>query len=148
MATRTKTAAREELRVALAELFAARRRLHGRDQRHGGITFAQMALLRVLADEGGEVPASRLAARADITPTSVTQMVDGLVKHGLVERVRSEEDRRVVFVRLTPAGREAFERQRAMYEERTREAVADMTVDEVDQAAKVLRRVARMLDDL
>jgi DNA-binding MarR family transcriptional regulator len=147
--SRTRTEARDDLRSALAELFAAQRRLRGRDAQHkDGITYAQMGLLRVLADADGELAASRLAALAGMTPTSVTQMVDGLARHGLAERVRSDEDRRVVFVRLTPAGRDAYARQRAAYEQRTREALADMSAEELAQAAEVLRRVARMLDGL
>jgi MarR family transcriptional regulator, organic hydroperoxide resistance regulator len=149
MPTRTKTEAREDLRVALGELFAAQRRLRGRDaQNKDGLTHAQLHLLRVLEEKGGDLPASRLAACADLTPTTVTQMVDGLAKHGLVERVRSEEDRRMVFIRLTEAGREAYRRQRAIYEERSQELLADMSAEELDQAARVLRRVARMLDGL
>jgi DNA-binding MarR family transcriptional regulator len=147
--TRTYDDARNDLRLALGELFAAQRRLRGRDaQQKEGLTYAQMHLLRVLAEQGGELPASRLAACADLTPTSVTQMVDGLAKEELVERVRSEEDRRVVFIRLTPAGRKRYERQRAIYEERAGELLADMSAEELDQAVEVLRRVARMIDGL
>ena len=149
MPTRTKADARTEFDEALAELFAARRRLLGRvAQRKDEVTHAQMALLRRLESEGGELAASRLAVLAGLTPTSVTQMVDGLAKHGLVERVRSEEDRRVVFIRLTPAGRVAYERQREAYEQRSAELLADMSAEEFDEAAKVLRRVARLLDGL
>jgi MarR family transcriptional regulator, organic hydroperoxide resistance regulator len=149
MPTRTRTDALEDLRMALGELFAAQRRLRGRDARNkDGLTHAQLHLLRVLDEKGGELPASRLAESADLTPTTVTQMVDGLAKHELVERVRSDEDRRMVFIRLTEAGRQACQRQRAIYEARTRELLADATAEELDQAARVLRRVARMLDGL
>jgi DNA-binding MarR family transcriptional regulator len=147
--TRTYEDARNDLRLALAELFAAQRRLRGRDaQQKDGLTYAQLHLLRVLAEQGGELPASRLAACADITPTTVTQMVDGLARRDLVERVRSEEDRRVVFIRLTPAGRERYKRQRAIYDDRARELLADMSAEELDQAGEVLRRIARMIDGL
>lgn len=147
--TRTYEDARNDLRLALAELFAAQRRLRGRDaQQKDGLTYAQLHLLRVLAEQGGELPASRLAACADITPTTVTQMVDGLARQDLVERVRSEEDRRVVFIRLTPAGRERYKRQRAIYDDRARELLADMSAEELDQAGEVLRRIARMIDGL
>ena len=147
--TRSKTAALEDLRLALGELFGAQRRLRGRDAANkDSLTHAQMHLLGVLFDKGGELAASRLAACAELTPTTVTQMVDPLEKHGLVERVRSAEDRRVVFVRLTAAGREAVERKRAVYEERWRELLADAGPEELDQAADVLRRVARLIDGI
>jgi DNA-binding MarR family transcriptional regulator len=141
--------AREGLRHALGDLLAAQRRLRGRDaQKKDGLTHAQFHLLRVLAEQGGELAASKLAARADLTPTTVTQMVDPMVEHGLVERLRSEEDRRVVFIRLTADGRELCERKRAAHEERWRELLTDVGADELDQAAEVLRRVAGLIDGL
>jgi DNA-binding MarR family transcriptional regulator len=148
-ADRRTTDAREGLRQAMGELFAAQRRLRGRDaQKKDGLTHAQLHLLRTLDDQGGELPASRLASCADITPTTVTQMVDPMVRHGLVERVRSEEDRRLVFVRLTPAGREVVDRKRAEYDRRWREQLVDVGAEELDQAAAVLRRVAQIIDGL
>lgn len=145
---RTRTEARNDLQQALAELFAARRRLRGRDAQQGGITHAQMHVLHVFVRERDDVPASRLAARADLTPATVTQMVDGLAKYGLVERVRCEADRRVVFIRLTAAGRELYQRRRVRYEQRSQALLADMSAQELDRAAEVLRRLARMLDGL
>jgi DNA-binding MarR family transcriptional regulator len=145
----TRTEGRNELRRALAELFAAQRRLRGRDAlQKTGITHAQMHLLRVLTEQDEELSASRLAASADLTATSVTQMVDGLESQGLVGRVRSAADRRVVFIRLTPAGREAVEEHLAVYDQRTKELLSDMSADELVNAAAVLRRIASMLDGL
>ncbi len=56
---------------------------------------------------GGGGRAGQLAKAADLTPASVTAMLDGLEQRGMVQRRRSEQDRRVVFVSLTPAGRGA-----------------------------------------
>jgi DNA-binding MarR family transcriptional regulator len=51
----------------------------------------------------------QLAEAQSITPSSATQLVDRLVKVGLVERLREDEDRRLVRVQLTGAARERFE---------------------------------------
>src|SRR2546421_2223056 len=40
-----------------------------------------------------------------VSPASMTQMLDRLADAGLVERVRSDNDRRIVAARLTDAGR-------------------------------------------
>jgi DNA-binding IclR family transcriptional regulator len=42
-----------------------------------------------------------LALAADLAPATVTQMLDSLEAAGLVERVRSQRDRRVVLIPLT-----------------------------------------------
>jgi DNA-binding MarR family transcriptional regulator len=142
-ATRAEVAV--ELREAVQAFTAAQRRLRGRDVKAGGLSFAQFHLLRRLA-EVDELPASRLAVEADLTPASVTQAVDHLAELGYVERVRSETDRRVVLNRLTPTGREVFEAKRAAFEERWKDALADLSADQLGQAAQVLRRMAEVLD--
>jgi len=48
--------------------------------------------------------AIELAREMDIDAGAVTRMLDRLEGKGLLERVRSEADRRVVHLRLTPSG--------------------------------------------
>ena len=50
---------------------------------------------------------SSIAGDLDIDPATVVRTVDSLEKRGLVERRRSREDRRQVFVEFTDAGRAA-----------------------------------------
>jgi DNA-binding MarR family transcriptional regulator len=136
-----------ELREAVQAFTAAQRRLRGRDAKAGGLSFAQFHLMRCLA-EVDESPASKLAAGANLSPASATQALDHLAELGLVERVRSDTDRRVVLNRLTPAGREVFATKRAELEERWQEALADLSADQLGQAAQVLRRMAEVLDGI
>jgi DNA-binding MarR family transcriptional regulator len=146
MATTVREEAAVELREAVTTFAAAQRRMRSRDTRRGGgLSFAQWHLLRSLAQRD-ELPAGKLAAGADLTPASVTQMLDHLAELGLVERVRSDVDRRVVLNRLTPAGREHFERKQAEIEERWNEALSDLSPAQLGQAAQVLRRMAEVLD--
>lgn len=62
---------------------------------------------------------SDIAERMMVTTSGVTQFVKALEARGLVERVRSDEDRRVVMVHTTPAGdalmEKSMERMRASY---------------------------------
>src|SRR5256885_1939247 len=51
---------------------------------------------------------SSIAGDLDIDPATVVRTVDSLEKRGLVERRRSREDRRQVFVEFTDAGRAAL----------------------------------------
>lgn len=70
------------------------------------------SLLSVLVF-GGSVPIGRLAEVEQVTPPAVTKMVAALEADGLVERVRSHSDRRVVEVRATAKGRSLLESGRA-----------------------------------
>lgn len=49
-----------------------------------------------------------IAAAMYITSSAATQMVENLVGQGLLERIDDPNDRRVVKVRLTPAGKKQF----------------------------------------
>ena len=55
--------------------------------------------------EDGALTMGVLARRAGITEKTITGVVDRLEASGLLERVRSEEDRRAVSARLTDKGR-------------------------------------------
>ena len=147
MPTVTRSEVAVELREAVQAFTAAQRRLRGRDAKAGGLSFAQFHLMRRLA-EVDESPASKLAAGADLSPASATQALDHLAELGLVERVRSDTDRRVVLNRLTPAGREVFAAKRTELEQRWQEALADLSAEQLGQAAQVLRRMAEVLDGI
>jgi DNA-binding MarR family transcriptional regulator len=137
---------------ALAQSFkratAAARRLRGRDtHRPDALSQAQYQVLFELLRRG-ELPAGGLAAVADVSPASMTQMLDRLADAGLVERVRSEQDRRIVEARLTDAGRAVCEERRAALEPLWRETLAGFTAAELHTAAAVLDRLTGLFEQL
>ena len=133
---------------------AAVRRLRGRESnRLGQLSYAQYSVLFSLAHEPEQtsvpptaLPASRLAALADVTPATVTQMIDHLEADGLVTRTRSERDKRVVLVALTRAGRALVEERRARFEPRFHAALEGFSDADLLTAAAVLDRLRTMFD--
>jgi DNA-binding MarR family transcriptional regulator len=110
----------QELGQSFKRTTAALRRLRGREtHRPGELSYAQYILLFGLA-AGGELSAGELASSADLSPGTVTQMLDGLTAAGLVERVRSERDKRVVLVSLTDRGESVVAARRARRVQRAR----------------------------
>jgi DNA-binding MarR family transcriptional regulator len=145
---RGKAQAMEALGQSFKGAMAAVRRLRGRDtHRPGALSHAQYQVLFELL-RGGELPAGALAAVAEVSPASMTQMLDRLADAGLVERVRSEKDRRVVGARLTEAGRTVCEERRASLEPMWREMLDGFTVSELQTSAAVLDRLAELFERL
>ena len=70
-----------------------------------GLTEQQWRVLRVLWERDA-MPLGELAGLTLIPAPSLVGVVRRLQSQGLVTRHRSDRDRRVVFVRLTPAGRD------------------------------------------
>lgn len=137
-----------ELRAASGDLLAAERRLRSRDpQRPGALSYAQVRAL-VMLDDAEEVTAGQLARAADLTPASVTALLDQLEEKGMVERRRDAADRRVVVVSLTPSGRELLAEKRTRWRARWEEATAAFSDEDLVAAAAVMRAMARMFDGL
>jgi len=79
-----------------------RREVEARMAKHG-LTDAQWKPLWLLR-AGRASTAIELAREMDIDAGAITRMLDRLEAKGLIERVRSDEDRRVVHLRVTKAG--------------------------------------------
>jgi DNA-binding MarR family transcriptional regulator len=138
----------EQLGRSFKGVMGAVRRLRGREtHRPGELSFAQYSLLFGLGD-GGELSVRELALAADLAPATVTQMLDSLEAVGLVERVRSQRDRRVVLISLTGRGAELVATRRARFEPLWREALAEFDEDELLIAASVLDRLREMFYDV
>jgi DNA-binding MarR family transcriptional regulator len=138
----TRAAALDELRAAFAELLGADRRLRGRDPSNG-----QVRALFLLASQE-EATAGELAKHAELSPASMTAMLDQLERSGVVVRRRSDTDRRQVIVTLTDAGREQIAERRAAWEQRWRAALGAHSDEEVEAALRVMRTIAGLLDEL
>ena len=143
------TDATETVRKAFVELMGAERRLRARDQKcgPGELTQGQIRALFTL-DVKGEATAGELAKAAELSPASVSTMLDHLEREGVVERSRAEHDRRVVVVTLTSSGRELLARKREAFRARAAEALAGMTAVQLEAAAEVMHRMAGLLDEL
>ncbi len=75
------------------------------------ITLNQFFVLSLLARKEN-FGMGELARQMGTSSGNMTAMINRLLRSGLVERQRSEKDRRVVIVKLSPAGRELAERVR------------------------------------
>ena len=137
-----------EVGDALRALLAASRRMRGREtHRPGQLSFAQYGLLFSLA-EAEELSARELARNAELTPATVTQMLDALEASGLVVRRRAEHDRRVVLTALTPAGAQVVAERRAQIEPQWKAALAGFDEEELRAAAATMSRIAVFFDEL
>lgn len=88
-----------DLRAAMAAIkCASSERL-----RRMGVSMAQLSILFTIQREG-EVTMSQVADGLGVSLSNATGLIDRIEERGFVERIRVAEDRRIVLVRLTPAG--------------------------------------------
>ena len=140
--------AAQELGRAFKSCQSAVRRMRGRENRaHGELSDAQYGLLFNLVDHEA-LPTSELACLANLSPATATGMLDGLVAAGLVERTRSEADRRVVLTALTEHGRALVNARHSQFAPRFAAALAEFSDDELRTAAAVFDRLGAMFDEI
>lgn len=134
------------LREAIAQMFAAERRLRSRESAPGGLTHAHIRSLHALSD--GPLTAGQLARSAELNPASVTAMLDHLEEAGIVERTRSTTDRRVCNVALTASGRELLSAKTARWRAMWADRLGAYSEPELDVARRIARDIAEMLDSI
>ncbi|MCM1160545.1 MAG: MarR family transcriptional regulator [Roseburia sp.] len=85
---------------------------------------------------------SAVAKALNVTTGTLTIAINSLVKKNYVERVRSEEDRRVVLVSLTPKGRKAFHHHKKFHDDMIAQIVKQLDESEKQVLEKTLTTLA------
>jgi DNA-binding MarR family transcriptional regulator len=110
----------------------------------GTVSMSQMHVLWLLQHHG-EIPMSKLAVFLDVSLSNATGIIDRMAEHGLVERVRVPNDRRVVLVRPTEAGREAISTTESTKRDRMRAVIRRLPATERPVVLEALRSLRRAL---
>jgi len=106
------------------------------------ITLGQYNVLRILrgAHPGGH-PRCEIARRMLERAPDVTRLIDRLESRGLVERTRSEEDKRLSITRVTRRGLELLERVQPGVESAHRELAARLSAREARELSRLCERL-------
>ncbi|MGD1858661.1 MAG: MarR family winged helix-turn-helix transcriptional regulator [Leptolyngbyaceae cyanobacterium] len=83
-----------------------------------------------------------IAERAKLSITNTTGVVDKLVKRKCLRRDRSDEDRRIVRIRLTPEGEEIYAMEVENYRKVSRAILDGLDEPEQQEMLRMMRQVA------
>jgi DNA-binding MarR family transcriptional regulator len=110
-----------------------------------GLTSSQVFILRYLARRG-QAKSSDVGKIVGLSPGAVTQVTDELIRLRLVHRSRSEEDRRVVYVSLTPEGLEKVEQIRLAGSKRLLAVLEQLPPEDAHNFIRILNSVVDVID--
>ena len=110
-----------------------------------GFTGPQLLVLQALA-RAEEMSAGDLARKVNLSQGTVTSILDRLEKRALIQRVRSDSDRRRIFVSLTEEGRQRLSIAPTLLQERFIQRFAELKDWEQHQILSSLQRLAEMMD--
>lgn len=103
------------------------------------ITGAQGGIL-VMLSTGRYTTAAELARELFIDSAAITRMTDRLEKRGLIMRVRRDDDRRVIDLRLTPDGQHLAQQLPTVFAGVLCRNFAGFSADEVSLLKNLLRK--------
>ena len=112
------------------------------------VTSAQLIVIVRLASQDRPVATSELCKVISYDAGAMTRMLDRLEAKSLIRRSRSEEDRRVVLLELTDAGRTAYPRIREMSMRVMNRSLADFEPEEAQLLESLLQRMSRNITEL
>ena len=95
-----------EALVSLVQTAAAVDKFLDAELRNYGISKAKLLLMKILVTKGGRMTPTALSVESFRSKHTITALVDGLERDGLVRRERCSDDRRSLDVTLTDKGRE------------------------------------------
>lgn len=94
----------------------------------------------------GSSTLTEAAQKLCVSKPQMSVLADRLVEQGLVERTRDEEDRRVTWIAITPAGRAALRAAVRSYSARMKELLAPLSQEQVMGIKSSLERLAAVLE--
>lgn len=107
-----------------------------------GLRPVEFTILVLVAFNPG-VTGKRLAQALAVTAPNITILLDRLSEKGLVERVRSETDRRAQNIHLTDAGEKLAKRAHAVSKTMEQEVLRHLSEGERVMLLELLQKVAR-----
>lgn len=121
---------------------------HGmrRDFENIGITMPQGIVIGTLKRHG-EMKISELSQKIHLSNSTVTGIIDRLENQQFVVRTRSEEDRRIVYVKVTPKAEEVFEGMHKKAEEIFGDLLNSGTSEDIEKILEGLNTLKKILKD-
>lgn len=112
-----------------------------------GITLPRFDLMAQLERHPGGLRMGELSKRMMVTGGNITGITDQLEQEKLVVRVPDPQDRRAYSVKLTAAGRRAFERMAVVHEGWIAELLGGLSVADKTTLIQLLSRIKHHFND-
>ena len=135
----------DELLIALRKVIRAID-LHSKQlNKTSGLTGPQLLIMHEVAQTDG-ITASRIAQNVNLSPATVTNILDRLESRALVRRVRSELDKRRVSLHLTEQGQALLEKAPQPLQEHFIHKFSNLEEWEQTLLLSSMQRIAAMMD--
>jgi DNA-binding MarR family transcriptional regulator len=112
-----------------------------------GLSAPRLSALSVVVF-GGPLTLGKLAAAEQVKPPTMTRIVTGLEKEGLVKRIGDSRDRRLTRIQATIKGQKVLTAGRARRVEKLAAAVRDLRRNELADLTRGVQLLQQIIADL
>lgn len=103
-----------------------------------GVTMSQCSTILAIGKRG-KMTMNELSDWMSLATSTMTRIVDNLVRDGYIERTQDDQDRRIVYVSLTDAGAQLYEGIIRIYHEYHRRIVENIPPEEMRKVVEALQ---------
>ena len=93
----------------------------------------------------GPMATSEIGRQLYISKPNMTPLIDKLVKDNMVKRIRSEEDRRIVYIRITDEGKNFLIEARNVVEKNIEENLSNLDEKDLKKLNTCLENIKRFV---
>lgn len=139
-----------ELRLWLRLLTCAtmiEQRVRGRLRERFGVTLARFDVMAQLNRAPDGLAMGELSSRMMVSGGNATGLTTRMLEEGLIRREADPQDRRSQVVRLTPEGRELFDRMYPEHAQWIHEAMSGLSAEEQQRLLSLLGKLKQRLAD-
>ncbi|MBX3186713.1 MAG: MarR family transcriptional regulator [Labilithrix sp.] len=137
----------DQVLEAIIYLYTESRRITKELAKRADLTGPQLTVVKLL-EQIGDLSLSSLSEKIRAQNSTVTGIIDRMEREGLVTRERSKEDRRVVYIRLTPKGRELAQEIPVEPMEIFKGALEGLSAQEIRDLLRIMTKVARRVKQI
>lgn len=106
----------------------------------GGLSLQQLNILNIVGDRE-PCTMSEIAKQAHLSLSSITSVVDKMVKSKLIDRYRSEDDRRIVYAKLSQEGKRIYQIQIEHIHAVVRKLLQALNPEEQDNLTQIIQKL-------
>ncbi|MEX1042892.1 MAG: MarR family transcriptional regulator [Pirellulaceae bacterium] len=117
--------------------------------RDAGLTIPQLLCLKAIGElsrESNEITGVQVARAVNLTPATVSRILDRMERSNLIVRERRSLDRRLVCISLTPIGQQRLERLPPPLQEQFVQRLAALSLEDQRTLLKGLEMVVDLME--
>jgi DNA-binding MarR family transcriptional regulator len=136
----------EEMLTLIKRIMSLIKQSFESDLKKMDVTESQILVMRVL-NHYGDMKVSDISRKLDLSNSTVSGIIDRLVEKKIVERKRSEKDRRIVMISLAEEYRQPVRKHLNAFAQKMRRVLSTTTEEDLDFILEGLEKLRTILEE-